>query len=286
MDAIEFIRNLHDTYEGTNDRIEHGCCVCSKTSLKGNYWEGYEKVLTWSCDCHSVFYVPLIQKILADVVHPINLEHSQNNILTKSQQNSIKNKLNIYTKKCPLCPQLNDKPDCLKPYYRLPVQSGTIIMFGLTIDPNIVDKDITSEEPILIDVTGYRGTGLHVVHKNGISEVERDEYYPIWHLYHNYITPKVIGSFDDCTEGFHINENLMYSFLDDLWYSFGSDNQDQLDENQNEYEWDKVNIKNISEKEITVRYSDNKFIILSKTSCILNDNDDVFDIMKINKIYN
>ena len=284
MDAIEFIKNLHDAYEGINNKIENGCCICSKTNLAGAYWEGYEKVLNWSCDCHSVFYVPLIQKILADVVHPINLKNHQNNILTESQQDSIKNKLYKYTKKCPLCPHLYGKPDCLKPYYRLPVQSGTIIMFGLTIDPNIVDKDITSKEPILIDVTGYRGTGLHVVHKDGISEVERDEYYPIWHLYHNYITSKVIGSFDSCTEGFHINENLMYSFLDDQWHSFGSYNQDQLDENKNEYDWDKVNIKNITEKEIKVRFSDNKFIILTKTSCILNCNGDVIDIMNINKI--
>ena len=62
----------------------------------------------------------------------------------------------------------------------------------------------------MLQVTGGQ---VYMVHKDGISEVERDEYYPIWHLYHNYITPKVIGSFDGCTEGFHINENLMYSFM-------------------------------------------------------------------------
>ena len=275
IDAVEFIKNLHHNYDGVEDTIEKGCCVSSRKSFEGTYWEDYSKGHEWNCDCHKVLYVSLIQKYLADVVHPINLEHSQNNKLTVEQQNKIKELVNNNLKICPLCPLIRNEPDVIKPFYRLPVQSGTIIMFGPTIDSNILDNNITTEEPVLIDTTGYRGTGLYVIHREGIVPVNRDEYYPIWNIFKDYITPKVIKSYYNCTEGFIINDNLMFSFNDNKWLDISNDT---IKSNA----WNDYTIEDITDDVITINYNCNKKITISKNTCVLTQGSDTVDLMKLN----
>ena len=74
---------------------------------------------------------------------------------------------------------------------------------------------------MLID-TGYRGTGLYVITaKNGTSKW--NEYYPIWNIFKEYITPKVIKSYYNCTEGFQYKYNLMFSFNDNKWHDISND---------------------------------------------------------------
>tara|TARA_B110000879_G_scaffold212854_1_gene311394 strand:- start:2700 stop:3536 length:837 start_codon:yes stop_codon:yes gene_type:complete len=275
IDAIEFIKNLYNDYDGIEDTIEKGCCVSSRKSFKGTYWESYNKVHKWKCNHHKIFYISMIQKYLADVVHPINLANIQNNILTLEQQNKIKELVNSNIKKCPLCPLLYDKPDNIKPYYRLPVQSGTIIMFGPTIDPAIVDYNITNEEPVLIDTTGYRGTGLYVIHSKGITNVNCENYYPIWDIYKDFITPKVIKSFHNCVDGFIVNSNIMFSFIDNKWCD--------ISDNNKLYDCDNYTVKDITNDVITINYNKNKSVILSKDICILKQGDNMVDMMKLNE---
>lgn len=277
IDAETFIKNLHHNYDSVEDTIEKGCCVSSRKSFEGTYWENYSKVHEWDCNYHKVFYVSLIQKYLADIIHPINLANMQNNKLTFEQQNKIKELVNNNLKICPLCPLIINKPDIIKPFYRLPVQSGTIIMFGPTIDSNILDNRITTEEPVLIDTTGYRGTGLYVIHNKGIVPVNREEYYPIWNIFKNYITPKVIKSYYNFTDGFIVNDNLMFSFNDNKWH-------DISDDTTKNNKWNKFTIKNITDKVITIKYNHTKKLIISKNTCIFTQGSDTIDLMKLNKL--
>ena len=81
----------------------------------------------------------------------------------------------------------------------------------------IIEYDIKSEEPMLIDITGYRGTGLYVLHKNGFSPVNRFEYYPVWQLHLNYITPKVINSFAVSSSTASIFVVIFHRCYDQFW---------------------------------------------------------------------
>ena len=45
---------------------------------------------------------------------------------------------------CPVCRRLYEEPDVLKPYYRLPNNSGTIIERNLKLDSEIIEYDIKS----------------------------------------------------------------------------------------------------------------------------------------------
>ena len=275
IDAEVFIKNLHHKYDGVEDTIEKGCCVSSRKSFEETYWEDYNKVHKWDCNYHQAFYVALVQKYMADIVHPINLANLQNNMLTCEQQNKIKDLINKNLSKCPLCPYTDDKPESLKPFYRLPMQSGTINIYDPTIDRNILDYDITSEEPVLIDTTGYRGTGLYVIHREGIVPVNTNEYYPIWNIFKEYITPKVIKSYDDCTEGFIINDNLMFSFNDNKWHDISNDT---IKSNA----WNNHTIEDITDDVITINYNNDKKLMISKNICILSQGNDTVDLMKLN----
>ena len=275
MDSVEFIKTLHQDYIGDVNMIETGCCVCSAKKLT-DFWEDYNKVHKWDCNYHQAFYVALVQKYMADIVHPINLANLQNNMLTCEQQNKIKDLINKNLSKCPLCPDIDDKPESLKPFYRLPVQSGTINIFDPTIDRNILDYDITTEEPVLIDTTGYRGTGLYVIYREGIVPVNTEEYYPIWNIFKDYITPKVIKSYYSCTEGFIINDNLMFSFNDNKWHDISNDTI-KTDS------WNNYTIEDITDDVITINYDNDKKLMVSKNICILSQGSDTVNLMKLNQ---
>lgn len=270
----KFAIGIHNTIPGDDSGIiEKGCCVSSLKKMPPN-WNDKKKSVKWECGYHQAFTIPLLNFCTSQVIHPINLQNFQKNILTNKQKERIIQIFLKTLKSCPVCKLIPFAiPEILKPYYRLPNNCGTIIQFNATIDRNILDYDIKSEEPILIDTEGYRGVGLSVLHKDGFSFVNRDEYYPIWQLHKEYITPNVIDSFYDSTEGFKINSNLTIYIHDN--------DRKPIDKNINEAivisdeDIFKLNneelFKMIDEKPVLINYNNSKLFIKQEygdTPCI------------------
>ena len=281
IDAIDFIKNEHDRFKENNSNMNRKCCISSKTSFRNTFWENKNKVHEWNCGFHQAFYVSIIQKYMADVIHPINLQNLQKNQLTSDQQQKIKTYIKNNLDKCPICSCscIKDKPNKLKPYYRLPVRSGTIIIFEPYIDQDILDSSITSNKPILIDTEGYRGIGLYVVHSNGITAVDIDEYYPIWNIYEDFITPSVIKSFFNYNNGYRINSNIFYSFHDNKFC--------KISLNKLNKDWDNLTLDILNEKmktgSYTLKYSKEKYVVFSNKSCLFVLGDVSIDLFKLNK---
>jgi hypothetical protein len=105
---------------------------------------------------------------------------------------------------CPLCPLLEGAgapyaPAELLPYYRLPAWGGTIIVVVPTVDPMVLETPhlFTADPPRLLDFEGYRGTGLRVIHPKGISSPLAQEYFPVWDLYEDYVTPSLLSEWGE-----------------------------------------------------------------------------------------
>ena len=246
--------------------IEKGCCVSSLIKMPRDF-ENKNKSVKWNCKYHQAFLIPLLHFCLSQVVHPINLQNLQKNILTSKQKKELIHIFLKTLKSCPVCDRLSDEPEILKPYYRLPNNCGTIIQCRLTLDKKVIEYDIKSDESILIDTNGYRGTGLYVLHKNGFSSVHTDNYYPIWQLHKNYITPHVIDSFYDNVDVFKINDYLtIYTHVE--WHD-----THHIDKNinkavvipYNEYDLNKNKIiKMIDENPVLINYEKSKLFIQKK----------------------
>ena len=263
----DFILELHNIVPGDNSGvIEKGCCVSSFRKMPTD-WRDKQKSVKWECGYHKAFILPLLEYCTAQVVHPINLQNLQKNILKEEQKKNIIKIFMSNLESCPVCRRLCKEPDVLKTYYRLPNNSGTIIERNLKLDSEIIESDIKLEEPILIDITGYRGTGLYVLHKNGFSPVNRFEYYPVWQLHLNYITPKVINSFYDSTEGFKINDSITICIYgNDKKYIIKNINDATIISYQNTYQYNKEKLlKLVNKKPVLINFNNSK-LFLQKTN--------------------
>ena len=80
-----FIKKKIDKYNGDIGHIPTGCMV---SGSKVQYREkNMNKIFTWSNTDYQCYYGALLQNICNIVIHPINLQNLQKNILT--------NKLNL-----------------------------------------------------------------------------------------------------------------------------------------------------------------------------------------------
>ena len=206
---------INDLYNEFNSNeygnINNGCCVCDRTSFDNTEWQDKNKIFSWNCGYHKAFLLSLIEKSIYDIIHIMNIR-SYEQILNNEQINAFKNNFYKLTKKCPLCTDLSDIDDKLKSYYRLPVNTGTIIP-KVTISKMILDSDITLNNPILFDLDGYRGIGLYIFHSQGFDKVPSEEYYPKWELYKKYVTFDVIESWHDYCDGLQINDHLTINYF-------------------------------------------------------------------------
>ena len=82
----DFISGLHNIVPGDNSGvIEKGCCVSSLRNMPPD-WRDKQKSVKWECGYHKAFILPLLDYCTAQVVHPINLQNFQKNILKEEQK--------------------------------------------------------------------------------------------------------------------------------------------------------------------------------------------------------
>jgi hypothetical protein len=211
MNYSQLINNLYDEIIcSSKGNIDNGCCISDRVSLNKTEWKDNNKIFEWKCGHHKAFLLSLIEKSIYDIIHKLNIE-SNEQILNNLQINIFKDHLNNLMDECLLCRNLKNVDSKLKPFYRLPIDTGNN-MHTTCISKIILDKDIRMDNPKLLDLEERIGLGLYVVHSLGISKIPVNKFYPIWQLYKKYITFEVISSWSNIIDGIEINDHLLILF--------------------------------------------------------------------------
>lgn len=216
-----FIKKKIDKYNGDIGHIPTGCMV---SGSKVQYREkNMNKIFTWSNTDYQCYYGALLQNICNIVIHPINLQNLQKNILTNKQIVEIEEILVEWMNEYPYTDYLSKIPKILHKFYFFPSHSGTIIFFypkfHQTNFENYIKENPLSETDFemlsekLYGTSGYRGTELSILIKDEegnikFEDIEREEYYPIWQLYNQNITPNIIEQWDSYIEYYKISDFL------------------------------------------------------------------------------
>lgn len=210
MNYNQLINKLYNETKCNNyGDIDNGCCISDKVTLTNTEWEDNNKIFEWKCGHHKAFLLSLVEKAIYDIVHKLDIK-SYEQILSNSQINAFKENFNMLMKECLLCKNLKKIENNVKPFYRLSINTGEPVQ-SFSISKLILDKDIRTDYPILLDLEERKGIGLYVFHSTGFSKIPLKEYYPIWQLYKKYITFDVISNWNKNIDGLEINDHLLIS---------------------------------------------------------------------------
>ena len=221
---------INKLYNETNcnscGNIDDGCCISDRISLTNTQWEDSNKIFEWKCGHHKAFLLSLAEKSIYDIVHKLDIK-SYEQILSSSQINTFKKNFNKLMKECVICKSLKNVENNLKPFYRLPIDTNNDMI--INVSKLILDKDIRTNNPILLDLEERKGIGLYVFHSSGFSKIPIKQYYPIWQLYKKYITFDVISSWNKNIDGLEINDHLLISLNDSQIITYDTSCDDFID---------------------------------------------------------
>jgi len=189
--------------------INTGCCISDRVTLDNTTWSDSNKIFEWKCGYHKSFLRSLAEKSIYDIVHKLNIRSCEQ-ILTRSQIKNFTNNFKNLTKECLLCKNNKHIDSKIKPYFRLPINTGTSI--NVCISKLLLNDNISVVNPILIDLNGYDSSELYIFHSFGFTKVLKGEQNPIWELYKKYITFDVVSKWNNSIDGLHINDHLLISF--------------------------------------------------------------------------
>ena len=210
MNYNQLINKLYnETTCNNHGDIDNGCCISDRITLTNTEWEDNNKIFEWNCGHHKAFLLSLAEKSIYDIVHKLNIKSCEQN-LNNYQINAFKQNLNNLMQECVLCKKLRNIENNIKPFYRLPIDTDNSQV--ISISKLILDKDIRTEDPILLDLEERKGIGLYVFHSMGFSKIPVKEYFPIWELYKKYITFDIISSWKENIDGLEINDHLLITF--------------------------------------------------------------------------
>lgn len=210
MNYNQLINKLYnETTCNNHGDIDNGCCISDRITLTNTEWGDNNKIFEWNCGHHKAFLLSLAEKSIYDIVHKLNIKSCEQN-LNNYQINAFKQNLNNLMQECVLCKNLKNIENNIKPFYRLPIDTDNSQV--ISISKLILDKDIRTEDPILLDLEERKGIGLYVFHSMGFSKIPVKEYFPIWELYKKYITFDIISSWKENIDGLEINDHLLITF--------------------------------------------------------------------------
>ena len=210
MNYNQLINKLYnETTCNNHGDIDNGCCISDRITLTNTEWEDNNKIFEWKCGHHKAFLLSLAEKSIYDIVHKLNIK-SYEQILNYSQINSFKRNFNKLMQECVICKNFKNIENNLKPFYRLPIDTDNSQV--INISKLILDKDIRTKDPILLDLEERKGIGLYVFHSMGFSKIPVKEYFPIWKLYKKYITFDIISGWKENIDGLEINDHLLITF--------------------------------------------------------------------------
>ena len=213
MNYNELINKFYnETSCNTYGNIDNGCCISDRVTLTNTEWEDNNKIFEWKCGHHKAFLLSLAEKSVYDIVHKLGIKSYEQN-LNYSQINAFREYFSKLMQECVICKNFKNLENNLKPFYRLPINTDDNQL--INISKLILDKDIRTCNPTLLDLEERKGLGLYVFHSTGFSKIPTLEYYPIWQLYKKYITFDVISSWNKNIDGLEINDHLLISLNKD-----------------------------------------------------------------------
>ena len=210
MNYNQLINKLYnETSCSSYGNIHNGCCISDRITLTNSEWEDSNKIFEWKCGHHKAFLLSLIEKSIYDIVHKLDIK-SYEQILNNYQINAFKQNLNNLMQECVICKKFKNIENNIKPFYRLPIDTDNNQV--ISISKLILNKDIRTVDPILLDIEDHNGIGLYVFHSMGFYKIPVKEYFPIWELYKKYIIFDVISSWKKNINGLEINDHLLITF--------------------------------------------------------------------------
>ena len=234
LDIINHSHNLKDDHTLVKDKdlSKSGCIICGCLVLLNNFSKTVKK---YSCG-HNVYVEALLNYSIYNSVKSI-----RNPQITEKQKEEITVDFITNLEHCPLCKLFGEcemeKDEKLVKYYCLPPVGDVYDMVDCLyplFNKQAFQNDnqyLHEGEPDIVDTTGYRGTGLHIIHHDGITEVNRREYYPVWDLYKKIVTFNIIYEWNICSfekyRGFRICPTIM--IYPDMSIHSCEDNDDKND---------------------------------------------------------
>ena len=149
MNYNQLINKLYnETTCNNHGDIDNGCCISDRITLTNTEWGDNNKIFEWNCGHHKAFLLSLAEKSIYDIVHKLNIKSCEQN-LNNYQINAFKQNLNNLMQECVLCKNLKNIKNKIKTFYRLPIDTDNSQV--ISISKLILDKDIRTEDPILLE---------------------------------------------------------------------------------------------------------------------------------------
>ena len=275
LDIVNYSCELKDDYSIIKDKdlSKKGCIICGCHLLPNHFSKIVKK---YPCG-HNVYVEALLNYSIYNSVQ--NIRNPQ---ITEKKKETIKVNFITNLANCPLCKRFEECEmeidEKLLKYYCLPPVDDTFNCLYPLFNKQAFQNDnqyLHEGEPVVVDTIGYQGAGLHIINKDGIIDVNRRGYYPVWDLYKEYVTFNIIYDWNICSceeyGGFRICPTII------IYPDMSIHSCQDTDTKNNSNETNIMKYKSISKlkeelhrkKEVVFTFDDTKRIVLTQTDAKL-----------------